>query len=1382
MRNKLFTLIITLLAGIGTISASVEIDGLYYNLNSNSLTAEVTYKDYSDYYYNRDWNIVNANIPSSVTYNGITYSVTKIGDYAFINCSRLITITLPNSVTSIGLCAFSGCHYLCNINIPDSVKVIEDNTFSNCSNLSTITIPNGVTSIGNSAFYKCNSLTNITIPNNVVDIGEYAFIYCSRLSSVEIGQHATNIGQYAFKECTSLTSVIMGENVNRIGAGAFYGCRNLSSVNIPQSVRDIGENAFYGCISLPVINNIRYADTTYVVEVIDKTLSSYTIKDGTKWIESEAFKNCSNLSSIHIPNSVIGIGYGAFSGCISLPVINNIRYADTTCVVEVIDKTLSSYTIKEGTKWVCGGSFANCFSLTSISIPSSVEYIGVGAFHGCVGLTNVSLPNTITTIRAQVFFNCSSLISITIPESVMHIEDYAFYSCIGLNNVTIPNGVKSIGTCSFEECTSLASISLPNSITSVGSQAFQHCTNLNSLTMGCGILKIKHSAFFMCSNLSSVTLASNLIYIEPEAFRDCISLTSIIIPHKVTNIGSEAFSGCNQLSTINFNSIEPPSLGTNVFDSSPISSIYVPCGSLENYRNSLTSYSNCLKYCPSYSLRKVIQNGSIQESAHSTRCDSIVTLTVKPSNGYHFVQWSDSVTDNPRTIVLAKDTTFTAELAKNSYTVTTASSNNNWGTATGDTTVLYQEKVTLTATPNYGYRFTKWNDGNTTNPRLLTVTKSATYTATFVKNTYNINKVVDAKQGSIAGPTKASYLDSVILAAVPNYGYRFAQWSDSLTDSIRTFVITKDTSFAVEFAKNPVITYNCDKARGYITGDTTLAHSAEGYATFLATQNYGYHFTQWSDGVTDNPRTIHLVKDTTFTAEFAPNMYFIATASSNLEMGTTAGDTIVPYLTKVQISATANYGYHFENWSDGNKINPRTMAINQDTMFTAYFAKNIYSIMTQADSTNGHVSCETQARYLDTMKLTAIPNHGYHFVQWSDSVTDNPRTFVITQDTTFTAEFAQTFAGQCGDSLYWAFANDTLAFSGSGKMYHYATDSLPWMLLTQEVQYIEFAPEMTSVSEYAFQDMKNLRKVNLPSEIITIGESAFANCTSISNLTIPNSVTSLGDGAFYGCSNIDTLIIGTGVTAITNQFRGCTSLRYLQLGQNIRSIDYGSFYDARQLIFIVCHPTLPPLAYPDEVGKERSFYNTNAQVLIPCDNFEAYQYDALWGSFNLKCQTSNSATAVDGQVTVIPGDADAVFTWPTDGSADTYNLEITKDSVVFCTLTFNSQGQLLGIAFAPSANGVAPHAPQAVLTTSGMTFQVTGLDYASHYRFSFETKNAATQTLFAYTGSFHTNGTTAPEGFEDIDACENVQKILLDGTIYILRGDKVYTLQGQLVK
>ena len=126
------------------------------------------------------------NIPATVTRNGIEYSVTSIGNYAFDGCSNLQSVTIPESVTTIGIHAFSGCSSLQSVTIPNSVTGIGNYAFSGCSSLQSITIPNSVTSIGNNAFQYCHNLQSVTIPNSVTSIGNDAFSYCSNLQSVTI--------------------------------------------------------------------------------------------------------------------------------------------------------------------------------------------------------------------------------------------------------------------------------------------------------------------------------------------------------------------------------------------------------------------------------------------------------------------------------------------------------------------------------------------------------------------------------------------------------------------------------------------------------------------------------------------------------------------------------------------------------------------------------------------------------------------------------------------------------------------------------------------------------------------------------------------------------------------------------------------------------------------------------------------------------------------------------------------------------------------------------------------------------------------------------------------------------------------------------------------
>ena len=164
---------------------------------------------------------------------------------------------------------------------------------------------------------------------NVTDIGPNAFSGCSDLTYVSIPNSVTSIGAYAFESCSKLTSITIPESVMTIGSGAFRSCTILSSVTIPDSVTSIGNYAFFGCSSLPVENNIRYADT-YLVGAVDRSQSSYDIKKGTRFIGSEAFANCSSMTSINIPEGVTSIGHAAFWGC------SNIK--NVTCLVTSSNK------------------------------------------------------------------------------------------------------------------------------------------------------------------------------------------------------------------------------------------------------------------------------------------------------------------------------------------------------------------------------------------------------------------------------------------------------------------------------------------------------------------------------------------------------------------------------------------------------------------------------------------------------------------------------------------------------------------------------------------------------------------------------------------------------------------------------------------------------------------------------------------------------------------------------------------------------------------------------------------------------------------------------------------------------------------------------------
>lgn len=160
---------------ITAIAYDMIVNGVCYNINGNEAT--VTYYDYSSSHGYNYYNSYSGHvtIPKTVTFNGLSYSVTAIDDYTFSNCKSLNSISIPKTVKTIGYRSFNNCDALTNITIPNSVTNIIDETFFDCDGLTSVTIPDSVTSIGNHAFYGCDNLTNVTIGKSVSSVGIYAF-------------------------------------------------------------------------------------------------------------------------------------------------------------------------------------------------------------------------------------------------------------------------------------------------------------------------------------------------------------------------------------------------------------------------------------------------------------------------------------------------------------------------------------------------------------------------------------------------------------------------------------------------------------------------------------------------------------------------------------------------------------------------------------------------------------------------------------------------------------------------------------------------------------------------------------------------------------------------------------------------------------------------------------------------------------------------------------------------------------------------------------------------------------------------------------------------------------------------------------------------------
>ena len=487
-------------------------DGITPILWQNGLKYETTFDDEIRITGIGDYKNTDIIIPKTYKSKKVTY----IGPNAFLNCTSLTSIQLPNSIIRIERGAFSGCTNLTSIKIPDSLTYIGESVFRNCNSLQYNEYDNAkYLGNENNPYLILVKAKSIDIVTCVIDekckfIDTSAFAVCFRLTSVTIGNSVTSIGKRAFDFCTSLTRVYYKgtkEQWNTISIGdsndyLISATRYYYSETEPTD----GDNLYWHYDDdgiTPILwlcqleNGLEYINVDGGYKIIgigsckDNDIIVPETYNGKNIISigTNAFSNSTNLTSIKLPDSIIEIEKGAFNGCHNL--IN--------ITIPFIGETLEKST-NETMDYFFGGKY---WGLKKITITKALS-IGADAFHGYILLTSIEIPNSVTSIGEYAFSYCKGLTSIEIPNSVTSIGEYAFSNCSGLTSIEIPNSVTSIGEGAFSNCSGLTSIEIPNSVTSIGSSTFYGCSDLTNIVIPESVANIGNYAFNYCSGLTDV--------------------------------------------------------------------------------------------------------------------------------------------------------------------------------------------------------------------------------------------------------------------------------------------------------------------------------------------------------------------------------------------------------------------------------------------------------------------------------------------------------------------------------------------------------------------------------------------------------------------------------------------------------------------------------------------------------------------------------------------------------------------------------------------------------------------------------------------------------------------------------------------------------------
>ncbi len=517
--------------------------------------------------------------------------LSKIGDYAFQECTALKKIILPDTIINVGNTAFGNCTNLLDLKLPNNDVSFGSSTFYKCISLTSIEIPPAIKTLSYGIFTGCTNLENVTLNEGLMKMDSNAFISCTKIKNINLPSSLTSIGAGVFSTCSILERIEIGDNITTIPANAFYGCRSLTTVSIGKSVSSIDSTAFTGCTKLNDItinsenNNFSISssillnkDKTQMIYIFPGAISdsqtTFTIPDTVTSISGNLLSSFSKIKKVIIPESVNSININFFTSTVTEIEVddNNSSYAD-----------YNNGLYKKNAQGIKTELIYYLGNEKIVDLPNGLEIIKTSSLTGAKvnNVNTVNTPDSLTTIEDTSISN--KIQNINIGKKVSNINCKAFgdisniqinidpgnnyyvfesgvlygideetkakttlIKALNLQNsdFTVPEGVQKIGGGAFWNNTQIGTINL-NDVNSMGQYAFRSST-LTSVVFSDKLTELPSGCFTGCKGLIEMNIPEGITAIRDGCFGSCANLKTVTVPSSVTTIGSYCFENSNK--------------------------------------------------------------------------------------------------------------------------------------------------------------------------------------------------------------------------------------------------------------------------------------------------------------------------------------------------------------------------------------------------------------------------------------------------------------------------------------------------------------------------------------------------------------------------------------------------------------------------------------------------------------------------------------------------------------------------------------------------------------------------------------------------------------------------------------------------------------------